>query len=88
MATWTVVSDTSATWVSQAGNLLLENGSKLLQEDGTSSLLLEMVDNANSWTGTSDTSATWVSQFGNLLLENGDELLQEDGTSKILLESP
>jgi hypothetical protein len=54
--------------------LLLEDGSKLLQEDGTSAILLETV------------AAVAGAGFA-ILLEDGSMLLQEDGTFAILLEA-
>jgi hypothetical protein len=55
--------------------LLLEDGSELLQENGTSAILLE-------------TGAVVVGGVGfAILLEDGSRLLQEDGTFAILLEA-
>ena len=56
--------------------ILLEDGSVLLQEDGTSDFLLE---NCAPSIGT-DTGC-------DLLLEDGGLLLQEDGASAFLLEN-
>jgi hypothetical protein len=56
--------------------LLLEDGSKLLQEDGTSAILLE----------TGVVVVTAGAGFA-ILLEDGSRLLQEDGASAILLET-
>jgi hypothetical protein len=53
---------------------LLEDGSKLLKEDGTSAILLETV------------AAVGGVGFA-ILLEDGSRLLQEDGTFAILLEA-